>query len=1185
MRLISKTGCWLALAIFCSPVCVYPVCAQTQAFDRVAGVASSITGTVTDSTGASLSGALVTLKPLSPKTEDSAQVLQTKSNAKGSFSFAALAAGRYQLVVTDQGFKSVKRQLTLEAKPVRLTIALSVAADQQTISVRANQLRVQTHNTQAGLTLTAGQIKDVPLNGRSMTDLLAMQPGVVPQSSAQPNAVEMSGVASTPPSGGLDAGTLSVLGQRETANSFRVNGADAQEDVNMGTAIVPALDDIADLTVLTHNVNPIYGGASGGQVEVETKSGANHWHGSVFNYFRNTDLDARNYFSQQRASYHQNQFGGTLGGAVVKNKLFFFASYQGTRQTQGLDSGQIDVPTPAERMGNFAGGNFLTGSVSQPYWASVLSSRLGYTVTQGEPYFSTGCTTETQCVFPNGIVPQRAWSKAATNLMHAIPLGNVDSSTFETSAEPEVTRDDKGSLRLDAPTRRFGALMAYYFFDDYKVNDPYPTAQGGANVPGFNALNFGRAQLLALSDTKTFGANSVNIARFSFMRNAAHVGEPMGGLGPSPAEQGINGIYPLNPAIEGTENVIFNDLTFGIPTTGLFQAENIYEVRNDFTHSFSKHTLELGFDLHGDQINNHPQIYPNGSFTFTGGETGTDYTDFLLGIDSSYTQGSGEFFYNRNRLFGAYAQDSWQLAQTLTLNYGVRWDILPPWWEKYNQLLTIVPGENSVVFPGAPTGLVFPGDPGVPRTLAPIRYNDFAPRFGLAWSPAAKSGLLAKLTGAPGATSIHIGYGKFFTPIEGLSPAIMSANPPYGFTYTTAVPTLLDQPFTSSLDGSSLGQRFPMPQVPYGATARHPNRNIDWTQFEPVVGVPGYANNNVTPYAEDFSLSIQRALWQRTVLKLGYAGTQSHHLLVLEEANPGDPSLCLSLSQAQDVAPGTATCGPFGESGSYTRANGQVVNGTRTALGSLFDSVSYQKTIGNGHDNALEASLEHSGSRLYYMLAYTWSQSIDQSSSLSEAVNPLNPSLSRALSAFNLTHNFVTSYRYVLPLDQWLEHSNRWTLGWQVSGLTRLSTGLPVTFVNNNDTSLLGSSPNGVNNFGVDQVDYTPGKLELNSSPQHHKYAFNTSLFALPALGDFGNARRRFFSGPGINDTDLSVEKATQVIAGQTVDFRIEAFNVFNHSQFFGPASVNGNISSNSFGQIEQAQPPRLMQASVRYSF
>ncbi len=1139
-------------------------------------------GVVTDTTGAALPGAEIIAIPVSSAPQAVRQ--KTFAGPDGQFHLGHLAAGAYRLRISDHGFKTRQQTVQVGGTILHLTLALPVAAAQQTISVQANQLHVQTQTTQAGLTLTAKQLRDVPLNGRSMTDLLAMQPGVVPQSSAQPDAVEMSGVTSTPPSGGLDPGTLSVLGQRETANSFRVNGADAQEDVNMGMAVVPALDDIADLTVLTHNVNPRYGGASGGQIEVTTRGGTDAWHGSAFNYFRNTALDARNFFAQQRAGYHQNQFGGAIGGPIRRHKLYFFADYQGTRQTQGIDTGQISVPTEAERSGDFSGGSFLTGSVSQPYWASVLSSRLGYAVTAGEPYSTAGCTATSQCVFPGAQIPQQAWSGAAQHLLASIPTPNAGANTFETSAQPQITRDDKGSLRLDAPTR-YGALMAYYFFDDYRVNNPYPTAQGGANVPGFNALNYGRAQLLALSDTKTFGANTLNVARFSYLRNAAHVGEPVGGLGQSPAQQGIDGVYPVIPSIEGTENVIFNDLTFGIDVTALFQAENIFEVRDDFTHTTGKHTVELGFDWHGDQINTHPDVYPNGSFAFTGSETGTDFADFLIGIDSSYTQGQGRDFYNRDRLFGAYVQDSWRLAPTLTLNYGLRWDILPPWWEKYNQLETIVPGENSVVFPGAPTGLVFPGDPGVPRTLAPTRYDDFAPRAGLAWSPAAKSGWLAKLTGTPGTTSIHAGFGQFYTPIEGLSPAIISGNPPYGFTYTTAVPTLLDEPFTSAQTGQSLGQRFPLPSLPYGATPQHPITGVDWSEFEPVVGVPGFAHTNVTPYAEDYSLSIQRALGRDTVLQLGYAGTQAHHLLVLEEANPGDPALCLSLSQTTDVAPGSPTCGPFGESGTYTRPDGEIVNGTRTALGANFDSVSYQKTIGNSHDNALEASLQHSGARLYFLLAYTWSQSIDQSSSLAEAVDPVDPGNSRALSAFNLTHNFVASYRYTLPLELWLDKSSRWTRGWNISGLTRLSTGFPVTLVNNNDTSLLGTQPNGVNNYGVDQLAYTSGKLELNSDPLHHKDAFNTALFSLPALGSYGNARRRFFSGPGEDDTDLSLEKSTRTFHGQNIDFRMEAFNVFNHAQFFGPAAVEGNISSSNFGQIEQAQPPRLMQASVRYTF
>jgi hypothetical protein len=956
-----------------------------------------------------------------------------------------------------------------------------------------------------------------------------------------------------------------------------VNGADAQEDVSMGVAIVPVLDSIAELNVLTGNDAPEYGTASGGQIAVVTKSGTNEWHGSAFEYLRNTNLDARNYFSAERAGFHQNQFGGTVGGPVKKDKLFFFGDYQGTRVAEGIDTGLIAVPTAAERGGDFSGmANSLTGSVSGPYLASVLSQKLGYTVRQGEPYYTADCVSSSQCVLPNAKIPGTAWSAAAQHLLGSVPLANQGSGTFSTSAAEESIRDDKGALRMDWNTR-MGSVSGYYFLDDYNVDNPYPTGEGGANVPGYDALNFGRAQLLALSDTKTFGANTVNLARVSYMRNAANVGVPRGGVGPTVGSQGFTGIVPLDPAIEGVENTIFNDFTIGVDVTALFQAENIVEASEDFSHVMGKHNLKFGADVHGDQINNHPDVYFNGSFAFTGSETGLDFADFLLGVDSNYTQGDAQHFYNRNLLAGVYAEDSWQVRPGLTLNYGVRWDRLPFWHEKYNQLQTVVPGEQSVVFPNAPEGIVFPGDPGVPRSLAAAKNTDFGPRVGLAWTPA--------FLGA-GKTSLRASWGMFYTPIEGLSPAIMSANPPYGYTYTSAVPTLFDSPWTAAADGSSLephGPRFPLAHVPFGASRAHPITSVDWAEFEPFTGIPAVAPGNVTPYAEDYLVSVERDLGRGTVLDVSYAGTQAHHLLTLMEANPGDPSICLGLSQVSEVAAGSATCGPFGESGTYTRANGQVVQGTRTRFSQAFGSVTWQKTLGNSHDNALEVSLKRDAGPLGFSVAYTWGQSIDQASSLADPVNPVNPSVSRGLSAFDLTQNFVANYHYKVPVGEW----ERGRLpgfvasGWTIFGLTRVTTGFPVTLVNDNDTSLLGTQPNGVNTVGADQLNFTPGRLALQGSPTAGA-GFNTSLFGQPALGTFGNARRRFFHGPGSNDTDLALEKSTALLDGKELDLRAEAFNVFNHAQFFGPASVQGNVGSADFGQIVSSAAPRLMQVSAR---
>jgi hypothetical protein len=1161
-----RWGTWLVVALGFVLLALAATAQETTA----------LSGTVTDVSGAVIPGAHVTAN-----LAGGGRKAETVSDAEGAFRFPSLAIGEYVVAASAQGFASTEQTVTAGTQAVEVRIALNVGQTSETVAVNASSTALATSDTSTGGTLDAKQMQAVPLNGRSFTDALAVEPGVTPASSSQANAIVMSGVASTPPSGELDAGTLSIGGQRETANSFRVNGADAQEDVNMGVAIVPVLDSIAELNVVTGNDAPEYGTASGGQIAVVTKTGTNEWHGSGFEFLRNTNLDARNYFSQERAGFHQNQFGTTVGGPVRKDRLFVFGDYQGTRVAEGIDTGLISVPTAAERSGDFsASGGALTGAVSGPYLAGLLSQRLGYNVTAGEPYYTGGCSNSSQCVLPNGKIPQSGWSGAARNLLGHVPVANAGAGTFSTSAAEQQIRDDKGALRMDWNTR-MGSVAGYYFFDDYRVDDPYPTGEGGANVPGFDALNFGRAQLLALSDTKTIGANTVNLARVSYMRNAANVGVPQGGVGPTLASQGFEGIAVQDAKIEGVENTIFNDFTMGVDTTALFQAENIVEGSDDFSHVVGGHNLKFGADVHGDQINNHPDVYFNGSFAFTGSETGLDFADFLLGVDSNFTQGDAQHFYNRNLLVGAYAQDSWQARPGLTLNYGLRWDRLPPWYEKFNQLQTLVPGEQSVVFPNAPAGIVFPGDPGVPRTLAATQYTDFGPRVGVAWSPA--------WLGA-GKTSLRASWGQFYTPVEGLSPAVMSGNPPYGITYTSAVPTLFDRPWTAASDGAGLdnhGQpRFPLARVPYGASRTHPVGSVNWAEFEPFTGIPAVAPGNVTPYAEDYMVSMERELGRGTVFDVSYAGTQAHHLLTLLEANPGDPSLCLGLSQVSEVAAGSATCGPFGESGTYTRADGEVVQGTRTRFSPAFGSVSWQKTIGNSHDNALEVSLKGVVGAFGFNVAYTWSQSIDQSSSLSDPVDPVNPGVSRGLSAFDLTQNFVANYHYRLPAGQiWRGGPKAATEGWEVFGLTRLTTGFPVTLQNNNDSSLEGTQPNGVNNEGADELNFnglgSGGPLELKGTPRAGA-GFNASLFSVPALGDFGNARRRFFHGPGSDDTDFALAKSTTVLDGKELQVRAEAFNVFNHAQFFGPGSVEGNVGSADFGQIVSAAAPRLMQVSAR---
>ena len=1115
-----------------------------------AGPVFTISGVVHDGSGARIPQAHVAIR-----LAGSSPAIEAVTGDLGEFTVQVPAPGSYRVDIAADGFAPLTAQVELSpAHPAAsLDLALQIAASAQTVEVTADALAAETTSTQIGETLDTKKIQSVPLNGRSFTDLMAVQPGIVPMSTAQPGAVIMTGVASTPPSGDANPGNLSISGQREASNGFRVNGSDVEEDVNMGTSIVPNLDSIDSFRVLTSNFDAEYGNSSGGQVLVTTKAGTPAWHGSAFEFLRNTALDARNYFSQDRAAYRQNQFGATLGGSPSLRNLALFGDYQGTRLTEGIDTGDIAVPSLAERAGDFSQ-TPLTGSVNGAAWAALLSARLGSPVTAGEPYAQ---------VFPSGSIPAGAWSAPAKALLASIPQPNAGSALFATAAEAQTLTDNKGALRMDWSHGK-GTLTAYYFLDGYSLCNPYPTGTGGASVPGFSATSRGRAQLASLGHTVTFGSAALNEFHSSYMRNANAVGQPQGGVGPSLASQGFTGIVALKPSTEGIENIAFNDFTLGVDTTAIVQAENIYEVSDAFSRIVGKHGFKAGAELHSNQINTHPDVIFNGSFAFSGSETGLDFADFLLGTPSSYTQGQANSFYNRNIYLAAFAQDSWKYSSELTINFGGRWDRIRPWREKYNQLQTLVEGQQSQVFPGAPQGLVFPGDPGVSASLAPAR-NNFAPRAGVAWSPFFATPWLNRLTGQPGQTSLRLGYGIFYTAYEGLSAGIMSANPPYGYTYTSAAPPLFASPFTVAATGVDAGQRFPLQKVAFDVSRAHPDTTVDWSQFEPLVGIPAVDPSDVTPYAQHWMASVERQFGAGALASLSYVGTSSHHLLVLEEANPADPALCLAL--------GSQLCGPFNE------------QAARTRFGPAFGSVELQRTIANANYNALEASFKASARGLDLLASYTFSKSIDQSSGLPEPVNPVNPSLSRALSAFDLRQNLVTSFRYQLPETRSRGALHAIAAGWAVAGIARFTSGLPVTLLNNNDTSLLGTIPNGINNNGVDTPAFTGASLSLHRDPRHGAAVFDASQFSLPALGTMGNARRRFFSGPGLENFDATLSRSLLVKDNRALEVRAEAFNLFNHAQFFGPAVVEGNLSSSSFGQAVSALSPRLAQLALRYRF
>jgi hypothetical protein len=1150
-----------------------------------AKVAAGVSGIVTDSSGAVVAGATITMKAT-----ETGVVETRQTNGEGFYAFVNLQPGLYEMEVTQTGFTAFHRVgIVLDVDSAKvLNVKLSVSGVSENVVVSDEAVQLDTASTQNGEVITARTITAVPLNGRSYTDLLALQPGVSAVSSGlaggQGGQFSATGFTFAKISGDLSAGNLSVNGQRESSNGFLLNGTTVQEFAFSGAGIIPNLDSIAEFRILTNNFDAEYGNYAGGQINVITKSGANKFHGSAFEFLRNRSFDAKNYFSESKDDHKQNQFGGTVGGPIVKDKVFFFGDYQGDRVVQGQSAGTgtFAVPTTAERAGNFSAlGSSLTGTVLGSAWAQQLTTTLGYTVTAGEPYFFAGCTSA-QCVFPGAQVPSSAFTTPSQNLLKYIPPGNAGDGTFSPVGAPARLNDDKASGRVDFNTHG-GLLTGYYFYDKYLQNVP------NIFLPGFGSAFYGRSQVADVGFSKTLGASTINDLRFGLTRLRFLIHSPTGGDNVTPKSLGFEegpdtlGISPSLPQYAHVPNIHLNgNLSFGASGGPLGVTETTFQVTDNFSKVFGKHTVTLGGQFRYNQLTEY-NGGSNGDFTFDGTETGVDFADFLIGAPVSYSQGQGYPSYGRSRYFGLFGQDSWRVKPDLTINYGLRWDVSRPWSEKNGQLETLVLGLDSTRFPGSPTGWVFAGDPGIPSTLAPTRYNNFAPRLGLAYSPSSDSGVLGKLTGGPGKTSVRAGWGLFYATFEGATNFNEIGDAPFGAFYGSPAPPQFVTPFVDRATGKVEGQRFPVP-LP---TANTP---INWANFLPIGTSPAFWHRNVLPYTEEYQLSIQRQLASATLLTASYVGTQGHHLLSSLQANPGDPALCASVDEASEVVGGVNghLCNGNNLNDDFFPTTGGTIHGTRGPFGQSFSSDGYFITVGKSSYNSAQLSVRQRIRRVEFLAGYTYSKSLDNGSGYGEQINFVRPK-ERSLSSFDTRHNFVVSYDYQLPFDHF-GGPGRLVTGWRLSGITRFTTGIPVTLVETDGGSYLGTGGAGAIGLPIDTPNFTPGSLQI-SDPRSGKPYFNTSLFSSeinPVTltgGTLGNSRRRFFSGPGLNNWDIALLKDTLIREGMNLEFRTELFNAFNHTQFNTPDGNINDINSGTFGFVTSANPARIMQLSLKLLF
>ena len=515
------------------------------------------------------------------------------------------------------------------------------------------------------------------------------------------------------------------------------------------------------------------------------------------------------------------------------------------------------------------------------------------------------------------------------------------------------------------------------------------------------------------------------------------------------------------------------------------------------------------------------------------------------------------------------------MKSNLTFNYGLRYDVSSPWKEKYNQIQTLIPGEQSVVFPGSPTGWVFPGDPDVPSTLAPTRWNNFAPRLGLAYSFGDYDGLLGKILGKSGTTSLRAGWGIFYSTFEGATDFNEIGDAPFG-NYTGQNQPTFAAPFTNRAAGTSITNFFPVTQPPLYFSAKNPasgppfdNLTDFFNAFGTIGSSPAFYNKNRLPYAEEYELSIEHQITRSDLLTVSYVGTQAHRLLSSESANPGSPSLCLQLAAAGAIAVGTTntTCGPGNENLVYALPGGGFQPGTRLNFPGTtlpngtpivpFGNDSYFITAGSSSYNSVQINYRHTSGRLQTLIGYTLSKSFDDSSGYGEQINPINHRLSRGLSAFDSTHNFVASYNYTLPIDK-LSGPKRLTNGWIISGITKFATGLPVTLVETDDQSLLGTGFGGPITLPVDTPDQIATGCKGESAKDGRpilldRHRSDPQLWAPKAMPGAGSS-----TGRELTIGTLRCLKTLRSRSASICNSAAEFFNIFNHTQFLTPSGITG---------------------------
>jgi hypothetical protein len=1161
--------------------CTFAVTSPSQTFY------GSIVGTVTDSSGASIKGAKATVT-----NTNTGEQRTIDTNDGGEYRFVNLIPGNYKLDVTQAGFRQYVRDaiaVAVEAA-VRIDVTMQLGDVNQVVEVTSAAPLLQTENASLSQVVGSRSIEELPLNGRNVLNLAVVAPGVVPQGSADGNLTGKNV---------FSAGNYQIGGGTANQSAEFLDGVPVNITYGNIVALVPTADAVSEFRVQTNNNTAEYGRYTGGVINITSRSGTNDFHGSAYEYLRNKVLNASNFFANKsgagKASFVQNQFGANLGGPIKKDKIFFFFSYEGFRARQGVLFSET-VPTLAELKGDFSG--YLNSSGAQiPVYDPL---------TQCGAYNNPACGSATvqRSQFPGNVIPASRINPVAAKFLafpeYAAPNtpGQLYTNNFNYARNVSTGGDnDQFNIRGDYTVSDKQHVLARY--TRWSSSNLPVNVYGNGLLSGdpYSPEHFITTQAV-LADTYVINPSMVFDIRAGFTR-WDYTRIP-GTLGLDPSTLGFPSYYSTVPTLNGlSPSTTLPTISISSPTlnaigTGLLIGrDDTYALTPTFTWLKGKHSLKFGAEIHKNELNYFQNNSPGGTYSFdnlftsqnalNSGATGSGLASFELGLpnNSSLLQTSS-FTFTTLYYQGYYATDTFQATKNLTLTLGVRWEIPGVYRERYNRQVTF----NSTEVNPALTGTLVNGQPVLgafdlvntpnhpDQGLNPEHFGLVAPRIGIAYRLSDR-------------TVIRTGVGIFYSPST-----IAFPQGPYGNPVN-----YIQNPVVGSLNSYVTPAVTLSDPFPNGLLAP-PGRNPIYQQDFLGTSLGGHADPYNTPYSYTYqwNFTVQRQLPGDIALQAGYAGLRGIHLALGRQYDQINPQyLSLGNQLKNQVA------NPF---------YGKIAYGTLSfptvQLGQLllpfpeYTSVSAPADYsGDSTYHALEAKVEKrfkSGGTL--LGAYTFSKILsnaetlttwlDSATGVAGIQNWYNLRGEKALSSFDSRQRLVVSYVYDLPFGKGQRLfsgvqgiTDKLVSGWGINGITTFQKGFPLGLTATPNTTGL--------NTGL-RPNVTAGCNETTSGSAQSRINqwFNTSCFSLPAAYTFGTESRTdpVLRGPGIANYDFALFKRTPVTERTNLEFRAEAFNLFNRVQFGQPNTTYTTAANSTFGVIStQLNQPRLLQMVLRLRF